>query len=96
MWVGRNLGELDMIKIWLRKIREAEEFLDFEFKVSDINTLRSCSGTKDRFQLYKCIEHIAHILQIPIVYSPQKNSVGECYVEARIKFEGKTYFEIVR
>lgn len=91
-----RLGEVEMIKIWLRKVREAEEFLDFDFRISDINILQTCSGTKDKFQLYECVEHIAHVLQIPIVYSPQKNLEGKTYIEARIEFEGKTYFEIIR
>lgn len=83
---GEGLGEIDMIKIWLRKVREAEEFLDFDFRISDINSLQTCSGTDDRFHLYKCVEHIAHVLQIPIVYSPQKKFRGKALYRSSYKF----------
>lgn len=90
---GKDPGDVKVVKEWLRKVRESYEFLEFAMPIHDGSVLQVCGGKTDRFQLYNCVEHIAHLLQLPIVYHYQKYR-GQPEIEIRIIFEGHTYFEL--
>ena len=85
---GKNLGDVEVVKQWLRKVHRSYEFLYFEPILGDGSVLSTCENDPSRIQLYNCVEHIAHILQLPILY--HITSYGS--MEVIIEFEGVKYF----
>jgi len=91
MQYGQNLGDKVVVEEWLRKIHKAAELKFMSFPLSDGTRLTACESSATSIQLYHCVEHIAHILQLPILY--HMNPTGS--MEIIIEFEGVKYFEYI-
>lgn len=87
---GRNLGDELLVRTWLRQVHQAKEVLCFKYPLLDGFILDTVCVDPDEIQLYKCVEHIAHILQIPILYKFRDSKT----VRIEIQFDGVTYFEL--
>lgn len=88
---GRNLGDVVLVKAWLRQIYQAKEVMCFEFPLVDGSKLQTVETDPKRIQLFRCVEHIAHILQIPILYKYKGSSLS-----IEIQVDEVEYFEYWR
>jgi len=91
MQAGQNHGDKIVVMEWLRKVHKATEIMTMNFSLADGTVLTTCENSCQEIQLYRCVEHIAHILQLPILY--HMNVTGS--MEIMIEFEGVKYFEYI-